>query len=99
MDLPILKHLDTLIGLAVVMLIASTVVVAVTQLILSMRRARSLYLRETLTDLISQPAPKLTRKPHTTWPNACSAIRWWGERRMTRWRTATRPALPMRAAR
>jgi hypothetical protein len=62
MDLPILKHLDTLIGLAVVMLIASTVVVAVTQLILSMRRARSLYLRETLTDLISQLAPKLDAK-------------------------------------
>lgn len=59
MDLPILKHLDVLIGLAVVMLIMSTVVVAITQFILSCRSARSLYLRERLTELVSQIAPKL----------------------------------------
>lgn len=59
MDLPILKHLDVLIGLAVVMLIMATVVVAITQFILSCRSARSLYLRERLTELVSQIAPKL----------------------------------------
>jgi hypothetical protein len=59
MDLPILKHLDVLIGLAVVMLIMATVVVAITQFILSCRSARSLSLRERLTELVSQIAPKL----------------------------------------
>ncbi len=61
MDLPILKHLDTLIGLAVVMLIASTVIVAITQFILSCRSARSSYLREMLSDLILQIVPKFEK--------------------------------------
>ncbi|MEZ5402118.1 MAG: hypothetical protein R2729_20765 [Bryobacteraceae bacterium] len=60
MDWPILRHLDILIGLAVVMLIVSTLVVAVTQLATSSLRRRSLYLRETVSELISQIAPKLT---------------------------------------
>ena len=61
MDLPILKHLDILIGLAVVMLIASTVVVAVTQYLQSVRSARSQYLRETLTDLVLHLAPRMVK--------------------------------------
>ncbi len=60
MDLPILKHLDILIGLAVVMLIVSTLVVAVTQFLLNLACRRSLYVRETLTDLVAQIAPRLT---------------------------------------
>lgn len=59
MDFPILKHLDTLIGLAVVMLIVSTVVVAITQFLMALSNSRSRYLRTTLSDLVQQIAPKL----------------------------------------
>lgn len=61
MDWPILKQVDILIGIAVVMLLASTVVTAATQLYLNVRRARSEYLREKLEDLVEQLAPELSR--------------------------------------
>ncbi len=57
MDLPILKYLDVLIGLAVVMLIASTVITAITQVYLNATYARARYLRDGLAQLLAQIDP------------------------------------------
>src|ERR1043166_2881731 len=52
MDLPILKYIDILIGLAVVMILASTVVAAVCQVALQSTYARARALRSGLQELI-----------------------------------------------
>jgi hypothetical protein len=54
MDLPVLKYLDILIGLAVVMLMGSVLVTAVTQFVLSVSYARARYLRDGLSSLVRQ---------------------------------------------
>ena len=54
MDIPILKYLDILIGLAVVMVLGTTVVGAVTQLFLSSLYFRARTLRTGLQELIRQ---------------------------------------------
>jgi hypothetical protein len=63
MDFPILRYLDILVGLAVVMLLGSTVVTAVTQVYLSGSAARSRHLAKGLRDLIGQLDPE-TLGPH-----------------------------------
>jgi hypothetical protein len=55
----ILKGVEVLIGLAVTMLIASTVVTAVTQLFLSTTYARARHLREGIQQLVAQIDPEL----------------------------------------
>lgn len=57
MDFPILRYVDILIGLAAVMLLACTIVAAVTQLVLSSTYARARYLRDALQDLVTQLDP------------------------------------------
>lgn len=59
MEIPVLRYLDILIGLAVVALLTSTIVASVTQLLLSSSYARSRNLRDGLADLISQVEPSL----------------------------------------
>lgn len=54
MDIPILKYLDIVIGFAVVMLMGSVLVTAVTQFALSITYARARYLRDGLSGLIRQ---------------------------------------------
>lgn len=57
MDLPILKYLDVLIGLAFVMMLGCTVVAAITQAITSSFYLRAQYLRQGLADLLQQLDP------------------------------------------
>ena len=57
MDIPILKYIDILIGLAVVMLLGTTVVAAVTQLLLSSLYFRARSLRIGLEELIRELDP------------------------------------------
>lgn len=54
MDFPVLKYLDILIGLSVVMLLVSTIVMAVTQAVLNGGFARARHLRRGLIRLIAQ---------------------------------------------
>lgn len=61
MNFPILKQLDVLIGLAVVMLIASTVVTAITQLLLNTLRLRTARFQEGLAQLIKNLSRDITR--------------------------------------
>ena len=60
MDLPILKYVDVIIGFALVMILASTVVLTFTQLGSTLARSRGKYLswalRELFTAAISTPA-------------------------------------------
>ena len=58
MDIPVLKYLDILIGLAVVMVIVSTVVLAITQTVLNTLRARPRHLERGLARLIEQLDPE-----------------------------------------
>ncbi|MCA2968160.1 MAG: hypothetical protein INH43_06570 [Acidobacteriaceae bacterium] len=60
MDYPILKHLDVLIGLAVVMLLSSTVVAAATQLALNVFSVRARFLQTAMEELLRQVAPGLS---------------------------------------
>ncbi len=55
----ILKYIDVLLGLALVMVLASTVVTAVTQIIITSTFARSRYLRDGVADLVRQLEPSL----------------------------------------
>ena len=57
MDLPVLKYLDVLVGLAFVMMLGCTVVAAVTQAITSTFYLRAQYLRQGLADLLQQLDP------------------------------------------
>lgn len=57
MDIPILKYVDVLIGLALVMVLVSTVVLAITQALLNMGYARARHLRGGLTRMILQIHP------------------------------------------
>ena len=57
MDIPILKYLDVVIGLAVVMVILSTVVLAIAQMALNASRARARHLERGLEGLIAQIDP------------------------------------------
>lgn len=61
MDIPVLKYLDVLIGLSLVMVLGSTVVLAVTQVILNVTFARSRHLQRGLTRLILQTEPDQVR--------------------------------------
>ncbi|MBM3745316.1 MAG: hypothetical protein FJW34_05925 [Acidobacteria bacterium] len=58
MDLPILKYLDVLVGFSVVMILGTTLVAAVTQLLLSSLYVRARTLRVGLEQLIRQLDPK-----------------------------------------
>lgn len=60
MDYPILKQLDVLIGLAVVMLIASTVVAALTQAFLNSSYSRSRYVRAGLEEMVRQLSSQIS---------------------------------------
>lgn len=99
MDLPVLRYLDVLIGLAVVALLASTIVAAVTQLILSSTYARARNLRDGLEDLITQIDPKqlapyaryiaerLLRHPLVARDDTLlGRAAWWVRDRLRRWR-------------
>ena len=57
MDIPLLKYLDILIGLSVAMLIVSTVVMALVQVLLTSSYARARYLAEGLGELLGQLDP------------------------------------------
>src|SRR5579871_5306536 len=57
MDIPILKYVDIVIGLAVVILLVCTIVTAVTQMVLSMTYSKARYLRDGLEDLVRQIDP------------------------------------------
>ena len=59
MDIPLLKYLDILIGLSVAMLIVSTVVMALAQVLLTSSYARARYLAEGLGELLGQVDPVL----------------------------------------
>jgi hypothetical protein len=59
MTVPVLKQLDILIGLAVVMLLVSTAVTAIVQVLLTSSFARSRHLRDGLQELIAQIDPLL----------------------------------------
>ncbi len=61
-DYPILKHLDVLIGLAVVMLLSSTVVAAATQLVLNLFSVRARFLQTAVGELLRQVAPGLSQE-------------------------------------
>lgn len=54
MDIPILKYIDVLIGFALVMILASTVVTSITQLLATLVRSRGRFLREGLEALLTQ---------------------------------------------
>jgi hypothetical protein len=99
MDLPVLRYLDVLIGLAVVALLAGTIVTAVTQLILSSTYARARNLRDGLEDLITQIDPqqlapharyiveRLLRHPLVARDNTLlGQAAWWVRDRLRRWR-------------
>jgi hypothetical protein len=64
MDFPVLKYVDILIGLALVMVLLSTVVLAMTQTLLAWVFARSRHLRRGLERLINQLEPE-TLRPHS----------------------------------
>ena len=53
MNLPILKYVDVIIGFALVMILASTVVSTVTQLGSAVLRSRGRYLRSALQELFT----------------------------------------------
>ena len=57
MDLPILRYVDILIGLAVVMLLACTVVTAATQVVCSSGFLRATHLRDGLRQLLTEIDP------------------------------------------
>jgi hypothetical protein len=57
MDIPVLKYLDVLIGLAFVMMLGCTVVAAATQVLTSSFYLRAQYLRQGLADLLQQLDP------------------------------------------
>ena len=58
MDFPILKYVDVLVGLSLVMVLASTVVLAITQTLLNATSARSRHLCRGLVRLIRQIHPE-----------------------------------------
>ena len=58
MDFPILKYVDVLVGLSLVMVLASTVVLAITQTVLNATSARSRHLCRGLVRLIRQIHPE-----------------------------------------
>src|SRR5688500_4906383 len=57
MDIPVLKYLDVLIGLAFVMMLGCTVIAAATQVLTSSFYLRAQYLRQGLADLLQQLDP------------------------------------------
>ena len=59
MDISILKYLDVLIGLAVVMILASSFVTLLTQFVLSVGNRRSLFLEKGITSLLKRAEPRL----------------------------------------
>jgi len=61
-EIPVLKYVDILIGLALVMLLVSTVVLAVTQSVLNAGFARARHLRRGLARLIVHLEPSLMRQ-------------------------------------
>jgi hypothetical protein len=65
-DVPVLKYLDVLIGLALTMVLLSTVVLAVTQLILNASLARPRHLRRGVERLVVQLEPA-TMRPHAVY--------------------------------
>jgi len=62
MDIPILKYIDVLIGLSLVMVLVSTVVLAVTQFMLNSTFARARHLARGLTRLIVNVDPGALRE-------------------------------------
>lgn len=62
MDIPVLKYLDVLVGLSLVMVLGSTIVLAITQVLLNMTHARSRHLERGLTRLILQIEPEQIRE-------------------------------------
>lgn len=66
MDVPVLKYLDVLIGLALTMVLLSTVVLAMTQLILNFSWARPRHLRRGVERLVVQLDPA-TMRPHAVY--------------------------------
>lgn len=61
MEIPILRYLDIVIGLAVIVLLVSTIVASATQLLLSSTYGRSRNLRDGIEDLVAQVEPKLLK--------------------------------------
>ena len=59
MDIPVLKYVDVLIGLALVMLLVATVALSISQALLNMVRARARHLSWALEGLIRQTHPAL----------------------------------------
>ena len=64
MDIPLLRYVDIAIGLAVVILLACTVVAAITEALMSGTYFRSRNLRDALSDLIAQVDP-ITLRDHS----------------------------------
>jgi hypothetical protein len=62
-DIPVLKYVDVLIGLSLTMVLLSTIVLAVTQVILNSSSARPRHLKRGLVRLIFQLDPD-TMRPH-----------------------------------
>jgi hypothetical protein len=60
-DIPVLKYVDILIGLALVMVIVSTIVLAITQTLLNSTFARARHLQRGLSRLIGNVEPALLR--------------------------------------
>jgi hypothetical protein len=61
-DIPVLKYIDVLIGLSLVMVLASSVVLAITQLLLNSTFARARHLQRGLTRLITHIEPTFLRE-------------------------------------
>jgi hypothetical protein len=66
LDIPVLKYVDILIGLSLVMVLVSTVVLALTQTLLNAFFARARHLRRGLSRLIVSVEPALMRE-HATY--------------------------------
>jgi hypothetical protein len=60
-DIPILKYVDILIGLSLVMLLVSTIVLAITQVLLNSTFARARHLQRGLSRLVTSVDPTLMR--------------------------------------
>ncbi len=69
MDIPVLKYVDILIGLSLVMVLVSTIVLAITQTLLNSTFARARHLQRGLRRLILGVEPTLMR-PHTRYLSA-----------------------------
>src|SRR5262245_39499443 len=65
-DIPVLKYVDILIGLALVMALVSTVVLAVTQSLLSSTLARARHLHKGLIRMIAQ-IDSGSMRPHASY--------------------------------